>query len=168
MVLFHIVVIVVGILSIWFLTTTKNSIETFENSDDLLIQSYPFKPCYEKRVVLIIESFNNIQDVLTLIRNILKQEMKVHSIILTTSENESLKEDPLILKTCIFNKIGGLSYMFKESSVDTILIYLFSEGFVRFSDPYFLRKFLNTDVKVDGILKSKTDDVKVSIDQVYN
>jgi hypothetical protein len=112
--------------------------------DDLLVKTYRERRNYVKRVVLIIESFENVEALVALIRNILNQEIKVDSIILISSD-QTLKNNSLIRDTCILNKVGGLSFLFKESGNNTILVFVFSEGFNVFSNPHFLKKFIETN-----------------------
>jgi hypothetical protein len=152
------------ILSIKELPKKKNTTDGI--SDHSLIKDYQYKPTYHKRLVLIIESFSNIEGLLTLIRNILKQEIKVDSIILV-SKNETLNKVQLIQNTCILNKVGGLSFLLKESSNNAILLFIHSDGFDAFSDPQFLTQFLNSNFSTTGLVKVDTDSVNVDIDRVY-
>jgi hypothetical protein len=136
-----------------------------KKDDDLLVQNYHLKPSFEKKVILIIESFDNIKNLLSFIRNILKQTIKVNSIILISE----LKwhQYSLIYNTCITNNIGGLSIVLKESSNDTIILYVFSEAFYAFYNPNFLEKLLKTQLNVQGIYLVETNKIKVDINKVY-
>jgi hypothetical protein len=138
--------------------------------DDYLVQNYHTKAKFNKRLILIIEFLENVDGQIDLllmcIRNILRQKIKVDSIILVT-QNEDLKKVPIVFNTCIFNKVGGLSFFFKESREDTTLVYIFSSAFNAFKNPNFLQYFLTSNVSVDGLIKAQTDLVKVDIDKVY-
>lgn len=154
-------IIIIGFL--WFKTTCKK-----ENLDDMLVQSYLNKQRFPKKVILIIESYNDLGSLLTLIRNILNQNMKVDSIILISQSDSNLDKVNLIHDTCILNQMGGLSFLLKEEADDTILIYIFPVGFYAFSEPYFLSEFLKTSKKINGVIKVETNSVKVDIDKVYS
>jgi hypothetical protein len=129
-----------------------------------MIQNYQLKPFYKKKVVLIIENFDDLNCLLTLIRYVLHQTVKVNSIILIS---ESSLHHDLIYNTCVINKLGGLSILLKESSKDTIILYIFPEALKAFYDPNFLKKILETQIKVKGIVKVETNKVKVDISKVY-
>lgn len=137
--------------------------------DDFLVKNYHQRPNYMKRVVLVIETFKNVENLLVLLRNILGQEIKVDSIVLISSD-QTLKKSGLIRDTCILNKVGGLSFLFKESGNDTILVFIFSEGFNAFSNPHFLKKFIETNgiPRVKGIVKIESSNVKVDINKIYS
>jgi hypothetical protein len=121
-----------------------------------------------KRVVLVIESFKNVENLLVLLRNILGQEIKVDAIILISSD-ETLKQNRLIHDTCILNKVGGLSFLFKESGNDTIIVFIFSEGFNVFSNPRFLKKFLETENNnINGLVKVESANVKADVNKMYS
>jgi hypothetical protein len=164
-----IVAFLVGFFVTW-ITIHKRVIKEkkppYGMGDHSLIKNYQYKPTYHKRLVLIIESFSNIEDLLTLIRNILKQEIKVDSIILI-SKNETLNKVQLIQNTCILNKVGGLSFLLKESSNNTILLFIRSGGFDAFSEPQFLPRFLNSNFSTTNLVKIDTDSINVDIDRVY-
>ena len=154
-----------GMWTILSLPKKKNTINGM--SDHNLIKNYQYKSTHHKRLVLVIESFSTIEDLLTLIRNILKQEIKVDSIILISQEDINLSKVQLIQNTCILNKVGGLSLLLKESSNNTILLFIHLDGFDAFSDPQFLTHFLNSNFSTTGIVKVDTDSVNVDIDKVY-
>lgn len=163
------IIISLSFLVLWyfyFFNQKNNRKQKFNLNDDILVNNYHQKSKYVKRVVLIIESFQNIETLSVLVRNILKQEIKVDAIILISSD-ETLRNNGLIRDTCILNKVGGLSFLFKESGDDTILVFIFSEGFNVFSDPRFLTKFLATDHRVDGLVKVDSSTVKVDINKLY-
>jgi hypothetical protein len=137
-------------------------------SSNFLVKNYYQKQNYMKRVVLVIESFKSVENLLILLRNILSQEIKVDSIILISSD-ETLKQNSLIHDTCILNKVGGLSFLFKESGNDTIIVFIFSEGFNVFSNPRFLKKFLETEnINVNGIVKVESSNVKADVNKMYS
>jgi hypothetical protein len=160
-----IIVFIIGIFILWiFWSTIDNKNLTM---DDFLVQNYPNKLSYKQRLVLVIESYNTIEDLLTLIRNILNQNMKVDSLMLISSNN-NLNKIKLVKDTCILHKIGGLSFLLKESSKNTIILFLFSECFNAFSDPYFLNKFLTTNDKINGIVRAETNLVNVELNKVYH
>lgn len=134
--------------------------------DDFLVQNYSGKLRYKQRLVLVIESYNTIEELLTLIRNILKQDIKVDSLVLISS-NESLNRVQLIQDTCVLNKIGGLSFLLKESDNNTILLFIFPDSFNAFSNPHFLHTYLKTDGKVNGLIRVETNSVNVDPNKVY-
>jgi hypothetical protein len=139
-----------------------------ELSSNFLVKNYYQKQNYVKRVVLVIESFKNVENLLVLLRNILGQEIKVDLIILISSD-ETLKQNRLIHDTCILNKVGGLSFLFKESGNDTILVFIFSEGFNVFSNPRFLKKFLETENNnINGLVKVESANVKADVNKMYS
>lgn len=162
------ILVTVITIFLWWKSTYKK--ENFD-LDDILVQSYHNKQRFKSKVVLIIESYNDLESLLTLIRNILNQNIKVDSIILI-SQNSELEKVKLIHNTCIINEMGGLSFLLKEGSNDTILIYIFPGGFHGFSKPYFLSKLLNnngsiTPSKFHGIVKVETNSVDVGVDKIY-
>ena len=162
----NIVFFIVLLIILWLLSTLMH-IKTSTNYEDFLVQNYHTKSNFKKRLVLIIEDVeDNIEDVLNLIRNLLKQSIKVQSIILIT-KNEQLKKVKLIHNTCILNKVGGLSIILKEGHNDTIFVFVFPQSFKAFNDPEFLKKFLETDEKVNGIVKAENHSIQVDIDKVY-
>ena len=130
-------------------------------ADNDLVKNYQYKPNYKNKLVLIIESFTNLEHLLTLLRCILKQEIKVDSIILISSD-ESLNKVQLIQNTCILNKVGGLSFLLKESGNNTTILFIFPVGFGAFIDPQFLKKFIETDTKNNGLVKVETASVNVT------
>lgn len=156
-----IVIFLVVIFILWAFWFTKKP-----TLDDILIQNYPIKSSFKKRIVLVIESFNNLDQLLTLIRNILNQEIKVNSIILI-SDDVNLNKVKLIQNTCVLNKMGGLSFLLKESNNNTILLFIFPDGFNAFDNPQFLNHFLNTNEKTNGIIMVETNSINVAIDKVY-
>jgi len=135
-------------------------------ADEFLVLNYHKKPTLYKKVVLIVETCDNLSALITLIRSILNQNIKVDSLILI-SENFNLKKVPLIHNTCIFNKIGGMTFLMKESSCNTILVFIFSEGFKAFIQPNFLQEYLENQIEIDGLVKVETDKVKVDINKIY-
>jgi len=136
-------------------------------SEELMVLNYHKKPSYSKKVVIVIESFQDLKCLTTLIKNILNQCIKVHSIILI-SENSSLKKVPLLHNTCIFNKIGGKTMLVKESGNDTIIIFVFSGGDKAFYEPHFIEQFVTKEIKINGLFKVETSKAKIDISQVYN
>jgi hypothetical protein len=136
-----------------------------KQNDNLMIQNYQLKPFYKKKVVLVIENFDNLNCLLTLIRYVLHQTVKVNSIILISEL--SLHHHDLIYNTCVVNKLGGLSILLKESSKDTIILYVFPEALKGFYDPNFLKEILETQIRIKGIVKVETNKVKVDISKVY-
>ena len=163
---FLVILVFTIIFFLWYKTSSEK--ENFD-LDDLLVKSYHQKQHYPKKVVLIIESYDNVESLLTLIRNVLNQNIKVDSIILI-SQDDNIKKVKLIHDTCIINQVGGLSFLLKEKCDETILIYIFSDGFHAFSKPYFLSKFLNNEKGidiVDGVVKVKSNFVNINIDKVY-
>lgn len=134
--------------------------------DQFLVQNYHKKPSFNYRLVLVIESFPNLESLLTLIRNILQQDIKVDSIILI-ADNKDLNKVELIQNTCIINKVGGLSFLLKESGSETTIVFIFSESFNAFQDQQFLRKFLSTPSKINGLLAVETNSVNVSVNKIY-
>ncbi|ADO00534.1 hypothetical protein WIV_gp190 [Wiseana iridescent virus] len=133
---------------------------------DYLINQYHKKPKWIKKTVVIIESFTSIDDLLELLKNILKQDIKVDSIVLI-SQNENLNKVRLISNTCLINKHGGLSFFLKEGDSNTILLFLFPPSFKAFSNPVFLQDYLTQDFKVNGLVKAETNSVCVDINKVY-
>jgi hypothetical protein len=117
-------------------------------------------------LVLVIESYNTIEDLLTLIRNILTQDIKVDSLVLI-SPNESLNRVKLIQDTCVLNKMGGLSFLLKESDNNTIILFIFPDSFNAFSNPHFLNTYLKTNGKINGLIRVETNSVSVEPSKVY-
>jgi len=153
---------------IWYFISIGTIHEHF-SFDDFLVQNYHQKPNYKQKVVLVIESYIDTNKVVSLLRNVLQQVIKVNSIILIAPNNHSaLKKINLIRNTCVLNKVGGLSCLLKESSNDTILVFIFSEGFEVFEKPHFLKEYLETGRFVNGLVKVNTSDVVVDINKVYD
>ena len=160
---YAIISISILLLLLWYVLNIKE----IKTHDDILVSNYSQKQSFSKRVVLIIETYSNLDDLLTLIRNILNQTFKVDSIILI-SKDETLKKIKLLHNTCIFNKIGGSSFIFKEGENNTKLLFIFSEGFKYFEQPYFLQTFLNSKNKVvQGINMVDTNLININIDNAY-
>ena len=80
----------------------------------------------------------------------------------------SRSDDFVFLNDVQFQKTGGLTLNFKESSSGTILIFVFSEGFQNFSNPKFLEKFLRNETNVNGVLKCQTDEFLIPIQRVFS
>lgn len=162
-----IIILLFGILWIlWYFLIKIKDVELKEE-DDHLVQNYCTKQKFKQRLVLVIEKFDNLNQLLTLIRNILKQDIKVDLIVLI-SNNENLKKVSLIKNTCIINKLGGLSFLLKESDNDSILLFLFPLCFNDFSNPKFLNYFLNSSKNNRGLIKVKNNSVLVDINKVYD
>lgn len=157
-----IIILLFGILWIFWHFLNKS-----KDSDDILVQNYYKKQNFKQRLVLIIEKFDNLDQLLTLIKNILKQDLKVDLIILI-SNDENLKKVNLIQNTCIINKVGGLSFLLKESSNDSILLFLFPSSFNDFFNPTYLKHFLNSQTKNNGLIQVKNNSVLVDINKVYD
>jgi hypothetical protein len=154
------------------LNLDKNPID---DNEAFLVQNYHKKPNYKQRLVLIIEDTSggqakdhNVSQLVTLIKNILNQTIKVDSIILISQNEEKLKKVQLIHNTCLIQKMGGLSFLLKESGKETTIVYIFYNGFNGFSDPQFLKHFLETNKKINGLLKVENDSVKIDVAQVYH
>lgn len=160
-----IIIFLIAVILLWKLWTLKLSDKKI-TTDNFLVQNYHKKPSFQKRLVLIIESFENLEDLLTLLRNILQQNIKVDSIILITKDKDLNKVD-LIQNTCIINKVGGLTFLLKESGINTILIFVFPECFNAFTNPDFLKKILYTNSKVNGLVMVETDSVNVDVQKLY-
>lgn len=161
-----IIIPIILIFVLLLLIFSSNQKEQFDY-DDYLVQNYHKKLKVKERVVLVIEEFNNLPDLIDLIRNILKQTLRVDSLVIISSDGDSLKKVKLIHNTSIINKVGGLSICLKESGKDTIIIYIFNEGFKVFSNPNFLDFYLKRDVKSNGVIKTYNNFLKVSVDKVY-
>jgi hypothetical protein len=58
----------------------------------------------------------------------------------------------------------------KESCKDTILIFIYPEGFNAFNDPYFLENYLKDAINPipRGVLKVDNNLTKVPINKVYD
>jgi len=165
---FSLLLVLMIALSLYF-SFSNLSTEHF-NLDDLLVSDYHNKKRFSNKVVLIIESFHDLNRLLTLIRNILNQNLKVDSIILITQNTDVFKKVKLIHNTCVFNQVGGLSMCLKESCKDTILIFIYPEGFNAFNDPYFLENYLKDAINPipRGVLKVDNNLTKVPINKVYD
>jgi hypothetical protein len=74
-----IIIFLIGIFIVWTFWSINKKAPTI---DDILVQNYSDKSSYKQRLVLVIESYNTIEDLLTLIRNILTQDIKVDSLYL--------------------------------------------------------------------------------------
>ncbi|CCV01738.1 hypothetical protein IIV22_061R [Invertebrate iridescent virus 22] len=159
-----IIILLFGIL--WILWYFLGNVK-FKEEDDLLVQNYYTKQKFKQRLVLVIEQFDDLNQLLTLIRNILKQDIKVDLLVLI-SNDENLKKVNLIQNTCIINKLGGLSFLLKESDRDSILLFLFPPSFNDFSNPKFLNYFLNSSTKTRGLIQVKNNSVLVDINKVYD
>lgn len=158
-----IIIFLIGIFIVWTFWSINKKAPTI---DDILVQNYSDKSSYKQRLVLVIESYNTIEDLLTLIRNILTQNIKVDSLVLI-SPNESLNRVKLIQDTCVLNKMGGLSFLLKESDNNTIILFIFPDSFNAFSNPHFLNTYLKTDGKVNGLIRVETNSVSVEPSKVY-
>lgn len=158
-----IIIFLIGLFIMWTFWSINKKTPTM---DDILVQNYSDKSSYKQRLVLVIESYNTIEDLLTLIRNILTQDIKVDSLVLI-SPNESLNRVKLIQDTCVLNKMGGLSFLLKESDNNTIILFIFPDSFSAFSNPHFLNTYLKTDGKVNGLIRVETNSVSVEPSKVY-
>lgn len=158
-----IIIFLIGIFIVWTFWSINKKAPTI---DDILVQNYSDKSSYKQRLVLVIESYNTIEDLLTLIRNILTQDIKVDSLVLI-SPNESLNKVKLIQDTCVLNKMGGLSFLLKESDNNTIILFIFPDSFNAFSNPHFLNTYLKTNGKVNGLIRVETNSVSVEPSKVY-
>ena len=158
-----IIIFLIGIFIVWTFWSINKKAPTI---DDILVQNYSDKSSYKQRLVLVIESYNTIEDLLTLIRNILTQDIKVDSLVLI-SPNESLNRVKLIQDTCVLNKMGGLSFLLKESDNNTIILFIFPDSFNAFSNPHFLNTYLKTNGKVNGLIRVETNSVSVEPSKVY-
>lgn len=158
-----IIIFLIGIFIVWTFWSINKKAPTI---DDILVQNYSDKSSYKQRLVLVIESYNTIENLLTLIRNILTQDIKVDSLVLI-SPNESLNRVKLIQDTCVLNKMGGLSFLLKESDNNTIILFIFPDSFNAFSNPHFLNTYLKTDGKVNGLIRVETNSVSVEPSKVY-
>ena len=159
-----IIIFLIGIFIVWTFWSINKKAPTM---DDILVQNYSDKSSYKQRLVLVIESYNTIEDLLTLIRNILTQNIKVDSLVLI-SPNESLNRVKLIQNTCVLNKMGGLSFLLKESDNNTIILFIFPDSFNAFSNPHFLNTYLKTNGKINGLIRVETNSVSVEPSKVYN
>lgn len=157
---------VIGLLLVWLLITLQQSPKLPYSIEDLLVLNYHKKPSYSRKVVIVIESFENLKCLITLIKNILNQCIKVDSIILI-SENSNLKKVPLLHNTCIFNKVGGKTLLMKESGNNTIIIFVSLGGDKAFYEPHFIKKFLTQEMVINGLSKVETDKINIDIKQVY-
>lgn len=173
-----IILIVMCIVILWLFVplfgnthhdTARQPQHPLDPKDSLLVQNYHIKPSYKKRVVLVIEEAqdNNIHHLISLIRNILTQDIKADSIVLI-SRNEDLKNIHIIRDTCIFNKIGGMTFLFKESGNHTIVIFIYPHGFNAFINSQFLKHLLETNKEFNGLTKVETNTINTSIDKVYH
>jgi hypothetical protein len=167
---FSLLLVFMIVLSLYLGLKFSNLSTNLLDQEDLLVSDYHKKKRFHSKVVLIIESFYDLNYLLTLIRNILNQNLKVDSIILITKNIDNFKKVKLIHNTCIFNQVGGLSICLKESCKDTILIYIYPEGFHAFNDPNFLENCLKGAINPipRGILKVDNNSVKVPINKVYD
>jgi hypothetical protein len=159
-----IIIFLIGIFIVWTFWSINKKAPTM---DDILVQNYSDKSSYKQRLVLVIESYNTIGDLLTLVRNILTQNIKVNSLVLI-SPNENLNKVKLIQETCILNKMGGLSFLLKESDNNTIILFIFPDSFNAFSNPHFLNTYLKTNGKINGLIRVETNSVSVEPSKVYN
>jgi hypothetical protein len=167
-----IVLIIMSIIILWLLAPlfdNKSQDDRQLNSTDrVLIKNYHKKSSYKKKVVLVIEETQNVNYLITLIRNLLTQDIKVDSIILI-SRDDKLKKYHLIRDTCIINKVGGLTFLFKESSNNTIIVFIYPSAFSSFTNPRLLREFLDSKYQqIDGLIKVETNTAKVNINKIYH
>jgi hypothetical protein len=144
---------------------------TLTKEDWVLVNSYQNKPrSLASRVVLIIESVEeyNVFSITNLLRNLLRQETKVDSIILVVPNPElagQLKSVDLIKATCIIQKTGGLTNVFKESGDDTTLLFVSNKAFDDFSNNQHIQRCLK-EPKLRGIIKLVNKDLVVDINHV--
>lgn len=134
-----------------------------------VIKNYQNKPTFYKNVIISIEAYDGINDLIGLLESILSQTIKVSLVVLIDSKQEQqhLKKIPIIKDMCIFNKVGGTSLLFKQSNKDTIILFLFG-NFIKFSDPQFLDLFLNDPSYVaEDIIKIDCNEYNIPIQTVY-
>jgi hypothetical protein len=151
--------------------------------EEFLINDYRNKPrTLNSRVVLIIENTDRrrIQDpvsrtsdwldkLITLLRNLLKQSTKVDSIVLVVPNQElasTLNMVDLIKATCVIQKVGGLSIVFKESGEDTVLLFVNNDAFDDFHNNQHLQRCL-TEPNQRGILRLANRDLSIDINHVF-
>jgi len=169
-----IILIVMCIAILWLFVPFFGGSKTYDvrpldPKDILLVQNYHKKSSYKSRVVLVIEEAqDDATHLVPLIRNILAQEIKADSIILISQNDENLKRVHLIRDTCVFNKIGGLTFLFKESGDHTIIIFIYPHGFDAFSDSQLLVKVLDSNREINGLTKIETNIVTTNINAVYH
>lgn len=157
---------VIVFLWILFTLSSPQPISQINLYEAFLTEMYHKKPSYKQRLVLIIEFDRGIGQLVTLIRNILRQSIKADSIVVISQNNE-LNKVQLIHNTCLIQKVGGKAFLFKESGRETTIVHIFRDGFNAFVDPQFLKHFLDSNTKINGLVKVENDSVKIGIDSVY-
>ena len=93
---------------------------------------------------------------------VLNQTIRLDALVLI-SNDEEIKKIPLVQNTCILNNVGGPSFVFKETCKDTITLHVYPSGFNFFTNPHFLKFFLNSQIQIDGISKHSNDQIDVSV-----
>jgi hypothetical protein len=156
--------------------------------EEFLINDYRNKPrTLNSRVVLIIENNFSVTDrrastsggglrvpdwldkLITMLRNLLKQSTKVDSIVLVVPNQElasTLNMVDLIKATCVIQKVGGLSIVFKESGEDTVLLFVNNDAFDDFHNNQHLQRCL-TEPNQRGILRLANRDLSIDINHVF-
>lgn len=130
------------------------------------ITSYIKKPQLDKKVIIVIESYETLSDLTKFIHNLLNQTVRVNSIILIQKDHSYLHDIKILKDTCIFSKTGGLSLLFKEKSKDAIILFLFS-NFSNFKDPTFLNRYLNYEITTENIVRVNCNDYMIPIQNLY-
>jgi hypothetical protein len=135
-----------------------------------LIKNYQTKKSFKHKVVMVIEDYNNnVQLLEQFLHNVLRQNVKVASLVLVT-DGVALDKIALIKNTCVLNKVGGMSFMFKETDANTVVMFVYASGFAEFEDPDFLEKFIDGSIfpqHKHSIFKTKCGDVEAHIGKVY-
>ena len=139
--------------------------------DRLLINGYRNKPrTSDSRVVLIIESFQNVNTLVALLRNLLQQSTKVDSIVLVVPNPDlarALDAVDLVKATCVIQKVGGLSIVFKESGDDTVLLFVNNDAFDDFNDHRHIQRCYSNEPKQRGVVRLANKHLVVDINQVF-
>ena len=146
----------------WYILQYSKHNHSDQDDQDDLVKNYHKIEKYPNRTVLVIESFDSLESLLTLIRNVLNQTIRLDALVLI-SNDEEIKKIPLVLNTCILNNVGGPSFVFKETCKDTITLHVYPSGFNFFTNPHFLKFFLNSQIQIDGISKHSNDQIDVSV-----
>jgi hypothetical protein len=110
-----------------------------------------------------------LDKLITLLRNLLKQSTKVDSIVLVVPNQElasTLNMVDLIKATCVIQKVGGLSIVFKESGEDTVLLFVNNDAFDDFHNNQHLQRCL-TEPNQRGILRLANRDLSIDINHVF-
>lgn len=143
--------------------------ELVENAE--LVKNYQTKKSFKHKVVMVIEEYdNNVQSLQQFLRRLLAQNVKVASLVLV-DEGLGLDKIALIKSTCVINKVGGMSFLFKETNPDTMVVFVYASAFAEFQDPDFLEKFILGSVSPlhkHSIFKTRCGDVQAEIGKVYD